>query len=239
MKLIATLIATSSIFISSPGICAENNPIALGQRLHNLPALSTIEGEIATGGYIPAFGHPTPILIKAALNARLPDGRIITSIDRNECALIAYAEGVINQDRAVLRINNLTCVSSEGRIFETSDIHGYVSGDDRLSGVGGKVMTSEGAVVAKAFLDGIAKEVSGNSDNNSPASLGLANVVRSYKNMAAPVVKVEPYTKVQIVLTKALDLSFGPPLIQSVSGTQKHTYLCDGDGNGTSCTQIK
>ena len=220
MRFTATIIATIALLIALPAICAESTSVELRSPQHELPPLSTIDGEIITGGYASAYGQPTPILIKTTLNAQLPNGEFLSSAEKSDCFLLAYAEGLINQNRAMLTLTKLTCTTGQGRVMETSKINGYVNGKDGLSGVEGKVVTTEGAVIGRAFLDEAAKEVSRNAHNDSTASLGFYNFIQSYKNMAAPVVKIEPNTRVVIVLTKPLDLSYGPTLLQPTSTTK-------------------
>lgn len=101
-------------------------------------------------------GSPYPALMKIVDLARLPNQ---WQSDIKGCVILGEAHGELSSERANIRVNNLSCMTKDGEVLETS-ISGYAVGEDGKIGVAGRVVTKQGAVLARALVAGFLQGVS-------------------------------------------------------------------------------
>lgn len=102
-----------------------------------------------TGGM--AQQNPMPILMKLVSHGQLPNyfkGKI------KDCHATGAAFGDISSERAMIRLEILSCVLEDGRIIETP-IKGFVAGEDGKSGFRGKLISKQGSLIARSALAGV------------------------------------------------------------------------------------
>lgn len=137
-----------------------------------VPAGSILQGVLLSGLDAPTSSHaqknPTPIVIRVKKEAILPN---FFKVDIRECFIIASGYGVMSTERANIRTETLTCVRHDGGIIETA-IQGYGIGEDGKAGLRGRLVTKQGALLAKSMTAGF---FSGLADAAKPTAIAAVN----------------------------------------------------------------
>lgn len=102
-----------------------------------------------TGGQ--AQSNPHPILMRAQDNAFLPNRY---RFEVKECFVLASAYGDISSERAIARLENISCIRDDGTAVDIP-VKGYVVGEDGKAGMRGRLVSKQGQVLANALLAGI------------------------------------------------------------------------------------
>ena len=131
-----------------------------------LPAGSILTGVTITGMDAPtakgARKDPFPATIRLQKEAILPN-RFRTDI--RECFLIVSGYGDLSSERAYLRGEVISCVREDGGVIE-SRLDGYAVGEDGKAGIRGRLVSKQGAMIAKSltagFLSGFAQALGTN-----------------------------------------------------------------------------
>jgi len=122
-----------------------------------------------TGGQ--ADSNPLPILLRLVDNGQMPN--FFRSSVEN-CHITGAAVGQMSSERAFIRLEMMSCVLKDGRIIERQ-VKGYVTGEDGKAGLRGKVVTKQGALLARSaaagFLQGFGASVSNAATAGSVAGV--------------------------------------------------------------------
>ncbi|TQC96275.1 conjugal transfer protein TraB [Moraxellaceae bacterium AER2_44_116] len=133
-----------------------------------LTAGSILEGVLLSGMDAPtsaaAKKNPYPALIRIKKEAILPN---YYRQNVRECFVIVSGFGELSSERARLRTERVSCVRNDGTVIE-SDISGYVTGEDGKVGVRGRLVTKQGAVIAKSLAAGA---LAGFGENITPTAI--------------------------------------------------------------------
>jgi conjugal transfer pilus assembly protein TraB len=129
-----------------------------------IPAGSILRAVFLSGMDAPtgqqARRDPFPALARIKHDAILPNR---FRADVRECFLVVAGYGDLPSERAYLRSETITCVRSDGGAIEVA-LDGYAVGEDGKAGVRGRLVSKQGALLAKAmlasFVDGFSKLVS-------------------------------------------------------------------------------
>ncbi|MFA6396632.1 MAG: TraB/VirB10 family protein [Sulfurimonas sp.] len=202
-----------------------------------IPGGSFMGGVLLSGLDAPTGGKaktgPQPVLIKITNLARLPNK---FRANLKECHVIGSAYGDLSSERAFVRVEKLTCMTEDGRAIEkgaTGQSFGYVTGEDGKVGLPGRVVSKQGAVLARTlaagFLEGVSKaftmststvsiQPTGSMTTPDPsqtlnrglfggageASKKLADFYMKMANEMFPVVEISAGRKVDIILLEKL-----------------------------------
>lgn len=79
--------------------------------------------------------------------------------DVRECFLIASAFGDLSSERAYMRAETISCVRDDGAVIETG-MDAYASGEDGKAGVRGRLISKQGAILARSLMAGFMQGVS-------------------------------------------------------------------------------
>lgn len=174
---------------------------------------------------------PHPVLMRVTDFAQMPNQ---FKYNFRECFVTGQAYGDISAERAYIRLQNLSCVGTDGRAIDMP-VRGYVAGEDGKTGVRGTVVTKQGQVLANALFAGILSGLgqgvsqSFNVTNNTPfgtstsvngadqykagVAQGLGNaadrLAQYYIKLADkvfPVVEINAGRTVDIVLTQGIEI---------------------------------
>lgn len=174
---------------------------------------------------------PHPVLMRVTDFAQMPNQ---FKYNFRECFVTGQAYGDISAERAYIRLQNLSCVGTDGRAIDMP-VRGYVAGEDGKTGVRGSVVTKQGQVLANALFAGILSGLgqgvsqSFNVTNDTPfgttTSVGGANQYKAgiatgvgnaadrlaqyYIKLADkvfPVVEINAGRTVDIVLTQGIEI---------------------------------
>ncbi|WP_296899441.1 TraB/VirB10 family protein [Thiohalocapsa sp.] len=119
-----------------------------------IPAGTILSGVLLNGSDMPtgqqARDQPTPVLIRIKDLAILPNQ---VRTDVRECFLITSGFGDLASERAYLRGETFSCVRSDGGVIEVA-LDGYAVGEDGKVGMRGRLVSKQGAMLAKALQAG-------------------------------------------------------------------------------------
>lgn len=119
-----------------------------------LPAGSIISGVLLTGMDAPtgngARQDPFPATIRINKEAILPNR---FRADVKECFMLVSGHGDLSSERAYLRSETISCVRNDGGVIEAG-LKGYVAGEDGKAGIRGRLVSKQGAMIAKSLMAG-------------------------------------------------------------------------------------
>jgi conjugal transfer pilus assembly protein TraB len=218
--------------------------LAEGQKTNKkieIPSGSFMSGVLLSGIDAPTGGKaktgPHPVLIKITNMARLPNK---FKANLKECHVLGSGYGDLSSERAFIRIEKLTCMTEDGRAIEkgsSGQSFGYVTGEDGKVGLPGRVVSKQGAILARTlaagFLEGVSKSFQGSSMSYAiqptgsvavpnpgdtmqnalfggagEASKKLADFYMKLANEMFPIVEISAGRKVDVILLEKLTFEF-------------------------------
>jgi conjugal transfer pilus assembly protein TraB len=133
---------------------AAVKPIDNRPAIAYLPSGSNFEAVLMNGldanTSVAANKTPSPSLLRIKTEAILPN---LYSQDIKECFILVGSYGNLSSERAEMRTENISCVSETGKAFE-GKAEGYVVGEDGKVGMRGRLVSKQGALLAKGFMAG-------------------------------------------------------------------------------------
>lgn len=216
---------------------SENNLKKAKNISHYLPSGSFTKAVLLSGIDAPTGGmaqqNPMPILMKLVSQGQLPNffkSRV------KDCHATGAAYGDISSERAMIRLEILSCVLEDGRIIETP-IKGFVAGEDGKNGFRGKLVSKQGALIARSALAGVfsgmGNAISQQYQQVATTALGTLKTVDPQKvaqaglasgasnalekiadfyiaraNETYPIIEVDANREGEIVLTSGSELEF-------------------------------
>ncbi|QTA78452.1 Type IV secretion system protein VirB10/TraB/TrbI domain-containing protein [Desulfonema limicola] len=186
--------------------------------------------DAATG--LKAQSQPQPVLLKINTLTTLPNE---FQQDVRQCHITGEAYGSLSEERAYIRVNNLSCIKKSGQIIN-SEIRGFVTGEDGSLGLRGRMVSKKGVFLARSivasFVEGISKAFSaagtttsavwgGTEKTVSPQdafqvgfgegmSSAMSDLAKSYTDMAKetfPVIEISSGRQVHVVTVGETDLT--------------------------------
>jgi conjugal transfer pilus assembly protein TraB len=200
-----------------------------------IPAGAFVKGVLLSGLDAPTGGKaqtsPHPVLIRIVDRAILPN---LYKSDIRDCFVIGSGYGDLAAERAYIRLEAISCVKEGGEVVERK-ITGYVAGEDGKVGLLGRVVTKQGAILARmlmaGFIDGISRVFQQASttvvvspsgalstiDPSRALQVGIAGgfseaarvLVEQYKKLADetfPVVEINAGRRVDLVFLQSFSL---------------------------------
>ena len=172
--------------------------------------------------------NPYPALIRLTNLSFLPN-EFRSSL--KGCFIIAEGYGSLSSERVYIRTVNLSCVVRGGEYHVDVPLHGYIVGQHGKVGLRGKVVTKQGAILAREFAAGLLQgfgsimseqsmttsmSALGSTSTINPSNIGQAAVGQGLTNAAnnlsqfyikmansmVPVVEVGAGRNLTIVITK-------------------------------------
>lgn len=152
-----------------------------------LPAGSIMSGALITGIDAPtgngARKDPFPVLLRVKKEAVLPNR---FRADIRECFLIASAFGDLSSERAYMRAETISCVREDGAVIE-SGLDAYASGEDGKAGVRGRLISKQGAILARSLMAGFMQGVAEAFNVRSVPSINVTGVGEDADETISPV----------------------------------------------------
>lgn len=119
-----------------------------------LPAGSIITGVLLNGMDAPtnsgARRNPFPSLLRVNHEAILPNR---FTADLRECHLMIAGHGDLSSERAYLRGETISCIRNDGGVIEAR-LDAYAVGEDGKTGVRGRLVSKQGAMIARSMVAG-------------------------------------------------------------------------------------
>jgi conjugal transfer pilus assembly protein TraB len=149
-----------------------------------IPAGSFAPARLLAGISVPTGvtvqSDPFPVIIQITDKAITPNDE---TIDLKNCRVIGSCYGNISNERAIVRLETLSCVDVKTKKVNETKIAGYLVGADGLPGIRGTVISMDKKHIQNAFLggfiSGLARTASEKSD--SGISLNLNNQLKPQK----------------------------------------------------------
>jgi conjugal transfer pilus assembly protein TraB len=125
-----------------------------------------------------AKGNPVPVLLRIKDLAILPNR---VKADLKGCFVIAEGQGNLADERAHLRLVNLSCLSKKGQAVIDQKIKGFVVDSDGKIGLRGTVVSRMGSAIARSvlagFFGGVGDAVKSATMTSSINALGTTQTV--------------------------------------------------------------
>lgn len=129
-------------------------PKAKFEVVANIPAGSSFEGVLLNGmdasTAIGANKNPTPAVLRIKTEAILPS---LYKYDLRDCFALVGGVGNMSSERVEMRSETLSCINSKGEVYE-GKIEAYVVGEDGKVGARARLVSKQGALLAKSFMAG-------------------------------------------------------------------------------------
>ena len=201
-----------------------------------IPAGSFVKAQLASGVIAPTGGQgatdPVPALLRVTGLTQLPN---FFKADIKNCFLLAETKGNLATETVNFRLKTLSCKKNDGTTLEC-EVSGYVTGENGMEGMAGRVVSKQGAIIARAFLaefasgigdvfeaQGTTTSITGagvieSIDPNMALQSGVASGVSEafsrlgdfYMDLAeqmVPVIEINAGRNVDVVFIKSVDLS--------------------------------
>lgn len=125
-----------------------------------------------------AKGNPVPVLLRIKDLAILPNR---VKADLKGCFVIAEGHGNLADERAHLRLANLSCLSRKGQAVIDQKIKGFVVDGDGKIGLRGIVVSRMGSAIARSvlagFFGGVGDAIKSATVTSSISALGTTQTV--------------------------------------------------------------
>lgn len=140
---------------SSPGpvISIPVNAALESVMLSGINARSNSSGGAANGAILSANNVGSPFVTRIKGQAILPNGWRVG--DFEDCFISGTGIAVLSSERANVISNRISCIDKKGNIYESA-IKAYGLDLDGIQGITGRVVTKQGAILAKTALAGLA-----------------------------------------------------------------------------------
>ena len=140
-----------------------------------IPPGSFAKAVLLTGADVPTGSGgqvgPLPVLFRVTGFAQLPN---FYKTDIKSCFVVGTATAQLDAERAYIKVTHLSCVTKKGQIISKS-ISGTVTGVDGNEGLAGKVVSKQGAMLARVlvagFLQGVGQAFQQSQENISISPL--------------------------------------------------------------------
>jgi conjugal transfer pilus assembly protein TraB len=125
-----------------------------------------------------AKGNPVPVLLRIKDLAILPNR---VKADLKGCFVIAEGHGNLADERAHLRLTNLSCLSRKGQAVIDQKVKGFVVDSDGKIGLRGAVVSRMGSAIARSvlagFFGGVGDAVKSSAVTSSVSALGTTQTI--------------------------------------------------------------
>ncbi|GAB6071499.1 TraB/VirB10 family protein [Thiomicrorhabdus hydrogeniphila] len=225
-----------------------------------VPAGSFVRGIILGGIDAPTGGqaeeNPVPVLVEISDIANLPNSK---KYDFVSCRAIGAGYGDVSSERAMIRMEKLSCIDDKNRVYETF-IKGGVYDETGKFGAKGRLVSKTGTILANSLLagigSGIGKAFSQSSTTYSNNALGTSSMSFPSTNDAVvaglgsgvgtafdrlskyyiklaeqmfPVIEVDAGRMIDIVFTSGFELKPGKQNTASSSSTTQGSNAPSGN----------
>lgn len=162
---------------------SEDNSSKTTPKKITIPSGSFVRATLLNGLDAPASANakqePHPVVLRITHNANLPNKY---KSDIKECRAIGGGYGELSSERAIIRIESLSCIANDGTMYESkSGTVGFVTGEDGKIGLSGRVVTKQGAILARTvaagFIEGMGEVFKESSTTVNTSGLGVTSTI--------------------------------------------------------------
>ena len=135
-----------------------------------------------------AKGQPAPVLIRIKDLAVLPNK---VKADLKGCFLIAEGYGNLSDERAHLRLANLSCLSKKGQAVIDQKVKGFVVDSDGKIGLSGRIVAKFGSKIAMSliagFFGGLGDSLQSSATQTNFSTWGASQVINTQDSTRAAI----------------------------------------------------
>ena len=179
---------------------AENEDSKKKEIIDYIPTGSISKVTLLNGMDAPTMAKaktdPIPVLMKVNDLSILPNKY---SYDLKECFVLGEGYGDLSSERVYIRTNNLACISNSGKTIDMP-FKAMVTGEDGKAGLRGRVVSKQGAVLARTIMANFVSAVGtafGNQGNtiidSISATTGINTSTTTNTNTTAETFKAGMY----------------------------------------------
>lgn len=148
---------------------------------HALPSGAFATAVLMNGVDAPTGGqakeNPVPILMRLVDEGQLPN---YYGSDVESCHVTGASWGDMASERVYIRLEKLSCVLANGSLINEK-VQGYVAGEDGKAGLRGRVVSKQGALIARSLfagtLSGIGDGIASQYQQVSSSALGNVTTI--------------------------------------------------------------
>ena len=179
---------------------AENEDSKKKEIIDYIPTGSISKVTLLNGMDAPTMAKaktdPIPVLMKVNDLSILPNKY---SYDLKECFVLGEGYGDLSSERVYIRTNNLACISNSGKTIDMP-FKAMITGEDGKAGLRGRVVSKQGAVLARTIMANFVSAVGtafGNQGNtiidSISATTGINTSTTTNTNTTAETFKAGMY----------------------------------------------
>lgn len=159
----------------------------------SIPAGTFVKAVLINGLDAPtsanAKNEPHPVTIRITSLGNMPNN---FKTDIKECRAITGVYGDLSSERAIFRVENLTCLNEKGEIYTTKEnALGYVTGESAKIGLRGRVVSRQGAILGRAlmagFVEGMGEMFKNSASTVTTSTTGTMTTLDPNKTLQAGV----------------------------------------------------
>lgn len=148
------------------GSILDHGPKDIGRYI---PSSTYVKGRLLSGISVSTGvgtqSDPIPVLIRLTEDANLPQG---FGSKLKDCRVIASCYGDLSSERAIIRLESMTCIDSDTETAIETKIAGFVAGRDGKNGIRGKVISVDSKYIKNAAFGGVLSGLSKVTKTENP-----------------------------------------------------------------------
>lgn len=141
-----------------------------------LPTGAITKARLLNGIYAPtmtkAKSNPLPVLMRMVDLSIIPNRK---KFNIKECFILGEGFGELSSERVHIRLTDISCVTKQNKIIDM-EVKGFVAGEDGATGISGKVVSKQGAMLGRTilagFLQGVGQSMSTANQSIMQSTLG-------------------------------------------------------------------
>lgn len=141
-----------------------------------LPTGAITKARLLNGIYAPtmtkAKSNPLPVLMRMVDLSIIPNRK---KFNIKECFILGEGFGELSSERVHVRLTDLSCVTKQNKIIDLG-LKGFVAGEDGATGISGKVVSKQGAMLGRTiiagFLQGVGQSMATANQSVQTSALG-------------------------------------------------------------------
>ena len=138
----------------------------------------TILNGIAVSTSMGSSSEPVPIVIRITKAGSLPKN---FEQDVKECKILGSTYGDLSSERAVIRLETMSCTNKKTETVTTTKVAGLVYGDDGMNGVKGRVVQTSQKHINNAIMGGFLSGLAQTAKQGEQFSLSGAGAFQTKK----------------------------------------------------------
>jgi hypothetical protein len=146
--------------------------------------------------------EPVPVIIRVTDMGNLPKD---FDTDLRNCRILGSAYGDLSSERAVIRLETMSCEDKTKEEIITTKIAGIIFGDDGMNGIKGKVVQTSNKHIKNAILGGVLSGFAQNMKGGDAMSITSLGVIGTKKKGISDMARDSTFTGASNAAEKIAD----------------------------------